>query len=110
MRKGDQEQKTQNSTEFQHPHFMFFGHVPGGIELLEVETHACPRVIGPWIGLAVGNCFWVWVAKSEVETGFDSCGGGALTLPKMWGSVSAATKCSCALTLPKKKRLLVPLR
>jgi hypothetical protein len=56
------------------PHFMCFGHVPGGLELLEVETHACPRVIGP----AVADCFWVWVAKREIETRFNSCGGGAL--------------------------------
>jgi hypothetical protein len=57
---------------------MCFGHVTGGIESLEVETHACPRVIGPWIGPAVGDLFWVWVANSEIETGFNSRGGGAL--------------------------------
>jgi hypothetical protein len=60
------------------PHFMCFGHVAGGIDLLGVETHALPRVIAPWIGPAVGDCFWVWVAKSEIETGFNSCGRGAL--------------------------------
>jgi hypothetical protein len=31
------------------PHFMCFGHFPGGIELLEVETHARPRDIETWI-------------------------------------------------------------
>jgi hypothetical protein len=50
------------------PHFMCFGHVPGRIELLEVETYARlsarPRVIGP----AVGDCFWVQVAKSNGAT------------------------------------------
>jgi hypothetical protein len=61
------------------PHFMCFGHVPGGIESLEVETHARPRDIETWIGPAVGYCFWVWVAKSEIETGFNSRGGGALS-------------------------------
>jgi hypothetical protein len=60
------------------PHFMCFGHVAGGIELLGVETHARPRVIAPWIGPAVGDRFWVWVAKSEIETGFNSRSGGAL--------------------------------
>jgi hypothetical protein len=61
------------------PHFMCSGHVAGGIELLGVETHARPRVIAPWIGPAVGDRFWVWVAKSEIETGFNSRGGDALT-------------------------------
>ncbi|PLW50083.1 hypothetical protein PCASD_01813 [Puccinia coronata f. sp. avenae] len=62
---------------------MRFGHVAGGIESLGVETHARPsarpRVIAPWIGPAVGDRFWVWVAKSEIETGFNSRGGGART-------------------------------
>jgi hypothetical protein len=69
------------------PHFMCFGHVAGGIELLGVETHAQPsarpRVIAPWIGPAVGDCFWVWVAESEIETGFNSRGGGALSLTRL---------------------------
>jgi hypothetical protein len=39
------------------PHFMRFGNVLGGIELLGVESHAHPRLIGTWIGPAVGDFF-----------------------------------------------------
>ena len=55
----------------------------GRTELLGVETHARPsarpRDIETWIGPAVGYCFWVQVAKSEIETGFNSRSGGALS-------------------------------
>jgi hypothetical protein len=73
------------------PHFMCFGHVPGGIESLEVETHARrsarPRDIETWIGPAVGYCFWVRKAKSKIETGFNSRSGGALRLNQLPFSV-----------------------
>jgi hypothetical protein len=77
------------------PHFMCFGHVPGGIESLEVETHARPRDIETWIGPAVGYCFWVRVAKSEIETGFNSRGGGALSFEgkKMAGEAGDTVLC-----------------
>ena len=65
-----------------HSTFMGFTDVTGWSESPGVETHARPsarpRVIEPWIGTAVGGCFWVRVAKSEIETGFNSRGGGAL--------------------------------
>jgi hypothetical protein len=58
---------------------MCFGHVPGGIELLEVETHAHTKDIEPWIGPAVGYGFWARVAKYEIEKAFNLHSGGALS-------------------------------
>ena len=61
-----------------HPGFMGFSDFPGVSESLGVESHACPRLIGTWIGPAVEVCFWVRVAESEIETGFTSRSGGSL--------------------------------
>jgi hypothetical protein len=66
-----------------------------------------PGLVAPHLALAVGGCFWVWVAKCHVAPQFPSPGGDALRCDKsLWLQILFLYKSILLITSsgPEEKR------